>query len=167
MSALEVRARAQITGTRRTTSASPEGGLPTSTAMRSTPLRSSGEAAGKPASITSTPRRAKPKAISSFSAEVSAAPGDCSPSRRVVSKIVTWSFFIGCIGWLFIDGFTCLITGFDRDGVQERHHLAQIGAHALDQVILVIAALLVEPRPAPAIFFDPGLRVAAILDVFQ
>src|SRR5690606_3330041 len=43
----------------------------------------------KPASITSTPSWASARATSSFSAEVSVAPGDCSPSRRVVSKIRT------------------------------------------------------------------------------
>ena len=46
---------------------------------------------GSPASITSTPRRASCSAISSFSPTSSEIPGDCSPSRRVVSKIFTWS----------------------------------------------------------------------------
>jgi hypothetical protein len=62
---------------------------PTSSAIVFTAARSSGEAAGKPASITSTPRRARPLATSSFSVEVMVAPGDCSPSRRVVSKMRT------------------------------------------------------------------------------
>ena len=44
---------------------------------------------GKPASMTSTPRRASARATSSFSAEVIVAPGDCSPSRSVVSKMRT------------------------------------------------------------------------------
>ena len=52
---------------------------------------SPGEAIGKPASITSTPRRASCWAISSFSAGFSEMPGDCSPSRSVVSKISTRS----------------------------------------------------------------------------
>ena len=42
----------------------------------------------KPASITSTPRRSSCCAISAFSSGCSAMPGDCSPSRSVVSKIV-------------------------------------------------------------------------------
>ena len=42
----------------------------------------------KPASITSTPRRSSWAAISAFSSGCSAMPGDCSPSRSVVSKIV-------------------------------------------------------------------------------
>ena len=62
---------------------------PISAAMACTAARSSGEAAGKPASMTSTPRRASARATSSFSAEVMEAPGACSPSRRLVSKILT------------------------------------------------------------------------------
>ena len=58
-------------------------------AIRRTASRSSGEAAGNPASIISTPMRARDRATSSFSAEVIVAPGDCSPSRKVVSKIFT------------------------------------------------------------------------------
>ena len=87
MSALLARAKPAMTGTR--ASDSGWAGLPTSTAMRLTASRSSGEAAGKPASMTSTPRRARLCATSNFSAEVIVAPGDCSPSRKVVSKILT------------------------------------------------------------------------------
>ena len=54
-----------------------------------TASKSPGEVIGKPASITSTPSRASCWAISSFSAVFSEMPGDCSPSRRVVSKIRT------------------------------------------------------------------------------
>src|SRR3954454_13913363 len=57
--------------------------------MASTASKSPGEVIGKPASITSTPRRASCCAISSFSAVLSEMPGDCSPSRSVVSKIST------------------------------------------------------------------------------
>ena len=60
--------------------------VPTSRAMRCTAAKSSGDAAGKPASIISTPKRANCRAISSFSALLRVAPGLCSPSRRVVSK---------------------------------------------------------------------------------
>ena len=62
---------------------------PTVAAMLWTASKSPGEAAGKPASITSTPSRAKLSAMRSFSALVMVAPGDCSPSRRVVSKMRT------------------------------------------------------------------------------
>src|SRR5215207_8576634 len=74
------RARPQITGPC------------TSRAMAWTASKSPGEEIGKPASITSTPRRASWCAISSFSCLLSEIPGDCSPSRRVVSKIFTRSF---------------------------------------------------------------------------
>ena len=74
------RARPQITGPC------------TSRAMAWTASKSPGEEIGKPASITSTPSRASWCAISSFSCLFSEIPGDCSPSRRVVSKIFTRSF---------------------------------------------------------------------------
>ena len=63
----------------------------TALAIASTESKSPSEAIGKPASITSTPRRASCSAISSFSATSSEIPGDCSPSRSVVSKILTVS----------------------------------------------------------------------------
>lgn len=63
--------------------------LPTTSAIFLTALKSSGEAMGNPASMMSTPSLARLRAISSFSSEVRVAPGDCSPSRRVVSKMRT------------------------------------------------------------------------------
>ena len=77
MSPLWVRARPQMTGPS------------TFWAIPLTASKSPGEAIGKPASITSTPRRASCWAISTFSAAFSEIPGDCSPSRRVVSKMWT------------------------------------------------------------------------------
>ena len=77
MSALWVRARPQITGPS------------TLRAIASTASKSPGEVIGKPASITSTPRRASCWAISTFSWVLSEIPGDCSPSRSVVSKMWT------------------------------------------------------------------------------
>ena len=77
MSCTLVRARPQITGPC------------TSRAIASTASKSPGLVIGKPASITSTPRRASWRAISSFSLLFSEMPGDCSPSRSVVSKILT------------------------------------------------------------------------------
>ena len=56
-----------------------------------TASKSPSEAMGKPASRTSTPRSASVAAIRRFSRTVMLQPGDCSPSRRVVSKIVTRS----------------------------------------------------------------------------
>ena len=49
------------------------------------------EAIGKPASITSTRMSSRILASSSFSSSDIEAPGDCSPSRMVVSKTMTWS----------------------------------------------------------------------------
>ena len=49
------------------------------------------ELAAKPASITSTFRRSSWRAMRSFSSRVMEAPGDCSPSRKVVSKMISLS----------------------------------------------------------------------------
>src|ERR1035438_10092418 len=46
---------------------------------------------GKPASRMSTPSSTSFRAIFSFSGTVMLQPGDCSPSRRVVSKMYTRS----------------------------------------------------------------------------
>jgi len=54
--------------------------------------KSPGEAAAKPASITSTRMRSSCRATRNFSSLVMEAPGLCSPSRKVVSKITKWSF---------------------------------------------------------------------------
>ena len=51
--------------------------------------------AAKPASITSTRRRSSWRAMRSFSSLVMLAPGDCSPSRKVVSKMMSLSV-MGC-----------------------------------------------------------------------
>ncbi len=88
---------------------------PTSTATRRTASRSSGEAAGKPASITSMPRRARDRATSNFSALVIVAPGDCSPSRRVVSKMRTKLF-----GWTSIRCSSCYFGVCQFSGLKER-----------------------------------------------
>src|SRR6202167_1780308 len=79
MSCLDVRASPQMTGPS------------TSRAIACTDSKSPGEVIGKPASITSTPRRESWWAISSFSCLFREIPGDCSPSRSVVSKIRTRS----------------------------------------------------------------------------
>ena len=63
----------------------------TSRAIAWTASKSPGEEIGKPASMMSTPSRASWCAISSFSCLFSEMPGDCSPSRSVVSKILTRS----------------------------------------------------------------------------
>src|SRR6266581_1756387 len=52
------------------------------------------EDAGKPASITSTRMRSSCRAMRSFSSLVIEAPGLCSPSRMVVSNIISRSFMV-------------------------------------------------------------------------
>jgi hypothetical protein len=80
ISSLLVRARPQMVG---------PSDAPISSAIAWTASQSPGEAAGKPASMMSTPRRASWRATSSFSSFVIVQPGACSPSRSVVSKIRT------------------------------------------------------------------------------
>jgi hypothetical protein len=63
----------------------------TVSAMVFTAAKSSGEAMGQPASIPSTPRSASASAMRTFSVSVMEKPGDCSPSRSVVSKMMTRS----------------------------------------------------------------------------
>jgi len=58
-------------------------------AMAETASKSPSLETGKPASMTSTPRRASCSAISSFSPASREMPGDCSPSLSVVSKMWT------------------------------------------------------------------------------
>src|SRR5580765_171660 len=61
----------------------------TSRATRFTDSQSPREAIGKPASMMSTPSSASAFATRSFSGCVMLQPGDCSPSRSVVSKMRT------------------------------------------------------------------------------
>ena len=75
-------------------------GVLTSLAMVWTARKSPGELAAKPASMTSTRRRSNCLAISTFSSRVMAAPAACSPSRSVVSKIITLSS--GILGHSFV-----------------------------------------------------------------
>src|ERR1044072_3437070 len=54
-----------------------------------TAAKSPSEAIGKPASMMSTPRSWSLFAIRTFSVRFIEQPGDCSPSRKVVSKMLT------------------------------------------------------------------------------
>ena len=56
-----------------------------------TASKSPGEAIGNPASIISIPNSSKILAIWIYSSILIDAPGDCSPSRIVVSNIITLS----------------------------------------------------------------------------
>jgi hypothetical protein len=57
-------------------------------AMDCTLSKSPGEAMAKPASSTSAPSSCRASAMRSFSSRFIEKPGDCSPSRRVVSKMM-------------------------------------------------------------------------------
>jgi hypothetical protein len=57
--------------------------------------------AAKPASMTSTRSRSNCRAMRSFSSRVIEAPGDCSPSRKVVSKMMSLSVMVWLSrGWV-------------------------------------------------------------------
>ena len=58
------------------------------------------EAMGNPASITSTPSSASISAMRIFSSKFIEAPGECSPSRSVVSKMMIRS---GSALWLIME----------------------------------------------------------------
>ena len=98
----------------------------TAWAISQTALKSPGEAMGKPASITSTPNSTRAWAISIFSARFMLAPGDCSPSRSVVSKMmIRREGFVSCrscsflvMGKVFRCGFTKKPQGFFGLGVR-------------------------------------------------
>jgi hypothetical protein len=60
-------------------------------AIARTASKSPLEEAGNPASITSTFMRSSARAMRSFSSRVMDAPGLCSPSRMVVSKMISLS----------------------------------------------------------------------------
>ena len=74
-------------------------------AISLTAWKSPSEAIGKPASMMSTPMSSSSSATSIFSSCVMVAPGHCSPSRKVVSKITTRSFsdWVVAIGLILLE----------------------------------------------------------------
>ena len=82
----------------------------TTEAISFTALNSPSLAAGNPASMTSTPRASKASATSSFSLMCMLHPGDCSPSRSVVSKIFILLFAFSLIWFV---AFRCFSFAFD------------------------------------------------------
>src|SRR5215813_7201260 len=66
-------------------------GKDTVSATRLTDSKSPSDDAANPASMTSTLSFSSWRAINSFSSTFIVAPGDCSPSRNVVSNILTTS----------------------------------------------------------------------------
>ncbi len=85
-----VRASAAITGPR------------TLDAISATASNSPSDETGNPASRMSTFSRASCSAISTFSARVSAMPGACSPSRRVVSKSSPYVVAVAYVAFLHV-----------------------------------------------------------------
>ena len=85
-------------------------------AISATASKSPFEAIGKPASMMSTPIASSSSATSSFSSSVMVAPGHCSPSRRVVSKIRTRSLLEPVTG--VASSVSILLAGARRRGAR-------------------------------------------------
>ncbi|MEY9107795.1 hypothetical protein ABH999_003991 [Bradyrhizobium yuanmingense] len=88
-------------------------------AISLTAWKSPSEVIGKPASMTSTPISSSSSATSSFSSKVMVAPGHCSPSRSVVSKMMTRSFS---------DLFTVAIPRFPFERLRRSEPFQSLGA---------------------------------------
>ena len=74
-------------------------------AMDCTLSKSPGLAMAKPASSTSAPSSCSASAMRSFSSRFMEKPGDCSPSRRVVSKMmIRPESSVPKEGWLMLMG---------------------------------------------------------------
>ena len=76
-------------------------GPSTLSAITFTASKSPSDEIGNPASMISTPISARSCATSIFSAVFILAPGDCSPSRSVVSKIRMYLLSIGLSAIIF------------------------------------------------------------------
>src|SRR4029077_1867771 len=140
------------------------------------------EAAGNPASMTSTPSSASARATRSFSGWVMLQPGDCSPSRSVVSKISTRSGLEiivlascgvphggGALGAGALERLSLGRLGRESPGrsalahpsgdaarlLEPRHARAQRGAHPLDLPVDVLGEELLVIRPALLVLADP------------
>src|SRR5207253_1410615 len=151
MSSKLQRARAQMIGPR------------TSRATACTDSKSPREAAGKPASMTSTPSSASARATRSVSGRVMLQPGDCSPSRSVVSKISTRS------------GLAIMGTPSERQVHSPLRTLLVEPGHArpqrrTDLLDLPIDVLTEEPLVVGAagrVFADPLARELAALHFLE
>src|SRR2546430_5996947 len=135
----------------------------TSRATACTDSKSPREAAGKPASMTSTPSSASARATRSFSGRVMLQPGDCSPSRSVVSKISTRS------------GLATMGTSSGPQMgeplrtllVEPRHARPQRRADLLDLAIDVLVEEPLVVGAAGRVFADPLARELAALHFLQ
>src|SRR5256886_5809697 len=133
----------------------------TSRATACTDSKSPREAAGKPASMTSTPSSASARATRSFSGRVMLQPGDCSPSRSVVSKISTRSglAIMGTPSEPQMSSSTFLVEpGHARP--QRRTDLLDLPIDVLTEEPLVVGA-------AGRVFADPLARELAALHFLE
>ena len=119
-----------------------------------------GEAAGNPASMISTPSSTRASAISSFSASVIVAPGDCSPSRRVVSKIRIRRFSppatsISALFDMELSTPAYAVPGFPRrrNGIIARKSLPTCSTG-----VLACSARMVRKLPRPVSFSESQFR---------
>src|SRR6185503_7466757 len=88
-----------------------------------TAAKSPSDAMGKPASMMSTPMSSSSSATAIFSSWVIVAPGHCSPSRKVVSKMTTRSLS----DWVGVVMERFLLLGMRREGalgVRSAHPLS-------------------------------------------
>src|SRR5581483_11306569 len=164
----------------------------TSLAMSFTASKSPGDEAGNPASMKSTRRRSSCRAISSLSSAFSETPGDCSPSRSVVSKMSTFSSVAiaqppmvnempyrsgsgplpaqrqGGPRKVEIASFAeHRFSAFDLAPLgQPGHHRPQLLADHFDRVLRFHAPHGVEVRPPGLVLQDPLLGEDAGLDLF-
>src|SRR5712675_241675 len=135
----------------------------TSRATALTDSQSPREAAGNPASITSTPSSASERATRSFSGWVMLQPGDCSPSRSVVSKISTRSG-LGAMA-LFLERELSGASG--APVVQPRHPGTQLGTDFLDLAVRILLEHLRVVLAATRLFLDPLPGELAVLHFLQ
>src|SRR5580658_59608 len=129
----------------------------TSRATALTLSQSPREAAGKPASMTSTPSSASAFATRSFSGCVMLQPGACSPSRRVVSKIRTRSG-VGVI----VEVSVRLASVFEPG-----HAFAQLCADPFDRMAQVLLEQALIVLRTILVLGDPLARKFAGLDLLQ
>ena len=84
-----------------------------------TAWKSPGEAMAKPASMMSTPKRSSWRATSVFSCKFMLQPGDCSPSRSVVSNTLTCLMISLLFVWLMQRPHSRIPAGISRNPPQK------------------------------------------------
>src|SRR5690606_33100400 len=141
----------------------------TSFAIRLTDSQSPREAIGKPASMTSTPSSASAFATRSFSGCVMLHPGDCSPSRSVVSKISTRFGSWTMIATPAAPGVRSRVAPVPLRAslLQPRHSRAQFRTHLLDRVLQILLHELVVLLASLSVLRNPLARKLAVLNLLE